>query len=69
MVDETVDSIVVKEDKVEITFLFHSNCLISQCCFYQTSMILYTLTIYDFFLCFAFFQGNNRLRPKNELNP
>ena len=26
MVDETVDSILVKEGRVEITFLFHSNC-------------------------------------------
>ena len=25
MVDETVDSIVIKEGRVEITFLFHSN--------------------------------------------
>ena len=32
MVDETVDSILVKDGRVEITFLFHSNCLISQCC-------------------------------------
>ena len=31
MVDETVDSILVKEGRVEITFLFHSNCLISHC--------------------------------------
>ena len=35
MVDETVDSILVKEGRVEITFLFHSNCLITQCCFYK----------------------------------
>ena len=35
MVDETVDSILVKDGRVEITFLFHSNCLISQCCFYK----------------------------------
>ena len=26
MVDETVGSILVKEGRVEITFLFHSNC-------------------------------------------
>ena len=26
-VDETVDSILVKEGRVEITFLFYSNCL------------------------------------------
>ena len=37
MVDETVDSMLVKEDRVEITFLFHSNCLISQCCFFVVS--------------------------------
>ena len=30
MVDETIDSILVKEGRVEITVLFHSNCLISQ---------------------------------------
>ena len=35
MVDETVDSILVKDGRVEITFLFQSNCLVSQCCFYQ----------------------------------
>ena len=35
MVDETVDSILVKEGRVEITSLFHSNCLISRCCFYK----------------------------------
>ena len=35
MVDETVDSILVKEGRVEITFLLHFNCLISQCCFYK----------------------------------
>ena len=34
MLDETVDSILIKEGSVEIT-LFHSNCLISQCCFYK----------------------------------
>ena len=34
MVDEIVESILVKEGKVEITFLFYSNCLISLCCFY-----------------------------------
>ena len=37
MVDETVDLILVKGDRVEFTFIFHSNCLISQCCFYQKS--------------------------------
>ena len=39
MVDETADLILVKEGRVEITFLFHSNCLISQCCFYKIIMI------------------------------
>ena len=29
MVNETVDPILVKADRVAITFLFHSNCLIS----------------------------------------
>ena len=53
-VDETVDSILVKEGRVEITFLFHSNCSISQCCFYQKIMIPYTLKIYDFLLVFRF---------------
>ena len=50
MVDETLDSILVKESRVEITFLFHSNCFISQCCFYKKIMIPYTLKIYDFLL-------------------
>ena len=35
MADETVDLILVKEGMVEITFLFHSKCLISQRCFCQ----------------------------------
>ena len=35
MVDETVDLILVKEGRVEITCLLHFNCLISQCCFYK----------------------------------
>ena len=53
MVGETADSILVKEGRVGITFLFHSNCLISQCCFYQNIMIPYTLKIYDFLsVCF-----------------
>ena len=54
MVGETVDSILVKEGRVEITFLFHSICLISQCCFYQHIMIPYTLDIYDFLLVLRF---------------
>ena len=53
MVGEIVDSILVKEGRVEITFLFHSICLISQCCFYQHIMISYSLNIYDFVLVFA----------------
>ena len=56
MVDKTVDSILVKEVtiRVEITCLFQSNCLISQCCFYQKIMFPYTLKIYDFLLLFRF---------------
>ena len=54
MIGETVDSILVKEGKVEITFLFHSICLILQCCFYQNIMIPYTLNIYDFLLVLHF---------------
>ena len=69
MVDETVDLILVTEDGVEVTFLFHSNCLISQCYFYQKVIIPYTLKIYNFLLCFAFFHGKFRLRPKNALKP
>ena len=34
MVEKTGDSQLVKEGRVDINFLFHSNCLISQCCFY-----------------------------------
>ena len=33
MVDETIKSILVKEGGVEITFLFHSNCLMSHAIF------------------------------------
>ena len=72
MVDETVDSILVKDGRVEITFLFHSNCLISQCCFYKENFDSIHIKIYMiFFLCFAFFhkKKKNRLRPKNALNP
>ena len=54
LVGETVDSILVKEGGVEITFLFHSICIISQCCFYQNIMIPYTLKIYYFILVFHF---------------
>ena len=54
MVDETVDSILVKEGRVEITFLFHSNCLIKPCCFFKKIMLPYTLKIYDFLLVFRF---------------
>ena len=36
MVGETVDSILVREGRVEIIFLFHSICLISQFCFLST---------------------------------
>ena len=54
MVDETVESILVTEDGVEVTSLFHSNCLISQCYFYQKVMIPYTLKIYNFLLLFRF---------------
>ena len=54
MVDKIVDSILVKEARVEITCLYHSNYLISQCCFYKKVMILYTLKIYDFLLVLRF---------------
>ena len=60
MVDKTVDSILVKEGRVEITFLFHSNYLISQCCFYKKkNMIPYTLKLYDFLLVFRFLSRKN----------
>ena len=39
MVDETVDSVLVREGRVEITFPFHSNSLIS---FYLIYSILFT---------------------------
>ena len=48
MVDETVDSILVKEGRVEITFLFHSNCLISQYYFYKKNHDAIHIKIYDF---------------------
>ena len=51
MVGETVDSILVKGGRIEITFLFPSIGIISQCCFYQNSRIPYTLKIYDFSSC------------------
>ena len=47
MVGETVDSILVKEGRIEINFLFHCICLISQCCSYQHIMIPFTLNIYE----------------------
>ena len=54
MVGETVDSILVNEGRIEITFLFHSIYLIWQCCFYKKIMNLYILKRYDFFLVFHF---------------
>ena len=62
MVDETVYSILVKEGRVEITFLFHSNCIILQCCFYKEVMNPYTLKYMIFYLYFAFFHVKIRLR-------
>ena len=59
MVGETVDSILVKEGRVEITFCFHSICIISQCCFYQHIMIPYTLNIYEFVLVLRFLSWKN----------
>ena len=65
--DETVDSILVKEGRLEITFLFHANCLISQCCFYQNHDSIH-IKIYDFLLVFRFFfHGKIRLRPKKRV--
>ena len=51
MVGETVDSILVKKGGVEITFLFHSVCILS---FYQSIMIPYTLKTYDFLFVLRF---------------
>ena len=59
MVGETVDSILDKEGRVEITFLFHSICLLSQCCFYQHIMIPYTLNKYEFLLVLCFLSWKN----------
>ena len=69
MVGETVDSIPVKEGRVEITFLFQSICLMLQCCFYQQIVIPYTLNLYCliFFLCYAFFHG--KIQPKIMVHP
>ena len=66
MVDEYVDSIQVKEGRVEVTFLFHSNSLISQCCFYQKIIIPYTLKIYDFLLVFRFLSRKKWLPQKKK---
>ena len=66
MVNETVDSILVKKGRIEITFLFHSNCLITQCCFYQKKiMIPYTLKIYDFLLVFRFLSRKKKKKKKS----
>ena len=59
MVGEIVDSVLVKKGRVEITYIFHSICLISQCCFYQHIMIPYTLDIYDFLLVLRFLAWKN----------
>ena len=45
MADETVDSKLVKDGRIKIPFLFHSNCVLSQCRFYKKIMIPYTLKI------------------------
>ena len=67
--DETVDSILVKEGRLEITFLSHANCLISQCCFYQSHDSIH-IKIYDFLLVFRFFfTENSGFDQKNALNP
>ena len=60
MVEETVDSILVKEARVQITFLFHSNCSISQCCFCKKIMIhSIHIKIYDFLLVLHFLSRKN----------
>ena len=70
MEDETVDSILIKEGRVEISFLFHFKCLISQGCFCTEIMIPCTLKIYGFLLVFRFPPRKKiRIRPKNALNP
>ena len=51
--------ILVKEGRVAITSLFHSICLISQCCFNQNIMIPYTFKIYDFFFELRFLSRKN----------
>ena len=61
MVDETVDSILVKEGGVEIIFLFHSNCLISQCCFYKEIMIPYTIKPEYHWSCIAHLSDEDML--------
>ena len=58
MVDETVDSLLVKEGRVEITFLFHSDRFITQRVSIKI-MIPYTLKVYDFLLVFRFLSRNN----------
>ena len=59
MASETVDSMLFKEGRVEIIFLFHSICLISQCCFCEHIMIPYTLNTYDFLLVLRFLSWKN----------
>ena len=53
MVGETLNSILVKEGRVEITFLFHSKIM------YQLIMIPYTLNIYDFLFVLRFLSWKN----------
>ena len=66
VVAETVD--LVKEGRIELTFLFHSDYFISQCCFYKKNMIPYALNVYDFLLVLRFHE-KMLLQPKNVLNP
>ena len=51
----------IKDGRVEITYLFHSKCIILQFCSSHKFMILYTLKIYGIFSCYAFFHRKVRL--------
>ena len=68
MVDKTVNSIMVKESRVEIIFLFHSNCLISQCSFYKKNHDSILIKIYDFLLVFRFLSRKHSASTQNRVD-
>ena len=69
MVDETVDSIQVKEGRVEITFLFHSNCYIAMLFLSKNHDSIHIKNIYFSSYVSLSFTQKNGFDIKNMFNP